>query len=494
MVGGNVYQFGGVFTPTTRTNAGRYADYSVYPTTENGWHDRYDRLWCAYLQEPYDTGEAGKFHLFRALDDQGNEIDLTRRTFDLVRFIVDTDVGGLLGGRILLEEEAEGAPLVEGEAVWRRSHVAGSVEAWAKTCAALGDVYFEAVRQSDKRPYRTSVVCYDPRNVTPIYDGETGTRLVGATVCTKYQDAPTVRADGTIEEGAVHEYRREIDATEIRVFRDRVAMPAESGPHGLGVPPIVHVVWSPWTEPDHGLPAAAGLDAAIMRIDSLITQIGAVANRYANPKPVLSGARLGASSDVEQFGRWMHGLPADAKAYYLESTGQGVDSMLAAIAAILDHVKSTAPEFLFAEDGAVSGEARSYKAAAFENKIGNARVRFFGGLSKVTEYAVLMDANTAADPDIDLFRIDAPPILPRNVKSDVETLYAAKEDIKRADRVRFLQTRGLIDPTVDPDEYAGEVEDETAERAAQFFAPVGKPAPATTGKPVQDPPEDDAEE
>jgi hypothetical protein len=470
------------------TNQGRYRDTSVYPTTEEGWADRYDRLWCAYLGEPYDQSEITAWHLFRALDTNGNEIDVTKRTFDLVRFIVDTDVGGLLGGKVVLETPKDNpgakALLPEGEAVWKRSGVGVQIERWGKGTAALGDYYIEAVRMKGTKPYRTTLCGYDPRNVTPIYDGETGTRLVGAIVQTQYQDPPTVRGDGTVEEGAIHTYRRELDETEIRVFRDNKPVPEESGKHGLGVPPIVHVQWAPWTEPDHGLPASVGLDAAVMRLDSLITQFGAVANRDGNPILVLKGAKVGDATDMKQFGRIVSGVPIDGDLFYAEAAGTGMTQMLAGIVAILDHIEKTAPEFLFASEGATSGEARSYKAAAFENKIGNARMRFFGALCTVTAYAVLLDRDAAYDPDVELFCIDAPPILPRNVRAELEGIYTyAKDDIKKADRVRHLQRLGLVDPTMDPDAYAAESDDEQAARASLFFVEDEGPEGGKPGMP-----------
>jgi hypothetical protein len=85
--------------------------------------------------------------------------------------------------------------------------------------------------------------------------------------------------------------------------------------------------------------------------------------------------------------------------------------------------------------------------------------------------AVAMEVRQRLDPDrYDKFRIDAPPILPRNVKAELEALDLVKGDLKRADRIRHLQRLGLVDATVDPEKYAAEVQDEQAVRAEQFFA------------------------
>ena len=162
----SVYAF-----PASRT-AGRYTDLSTFPSTEQGWKDRYDRLWCAYLSEPYDVAEVREFHLFRALDDNNDEIDVTRRVYSLYRFITEIDVGGILGGRVALEvedgltnetgtkatEEERAALLLAGEAVWKRSLVNERIEPWVRTTAALGDFYVEAVRTNGEKPYRTTLV------------------------------------------------------------------------------------------------------------------------------------------------------------------------------------------------------------------------------------------------------------------------------------------------------------------------------------------------
>lgn len=476
-------------TNQRETTIGRYSDFAAYPTTEAGWRDRYDRLWAMYLGVPYDAGECKQFHLFRALDDNGQEIDQAKRLTTLFKFVTDTDVGGLLGGKVTLQE-SEGADddamLADARAVWKRSKADERIEAWARTVAVMGDVYIEPVRQSGVKPYRTTLVVYDPRNVNPTYDGETGSRLVGGTITTHYLDPDTVAADGTVTEGALHTYRREVDEVEIRVFRDGVLSVPESGPHGLGMCPLVHVQWQPFTEPDHGLPAAHGLDTVIMRLDSLYTQFGAAATRTANPIGVMKGAKLGADSDVGRLGRWISGLPADGSAEYLEPTGTGMRQILDGAKQLMDHVQATEPEFLFADTGAVSGEARSYKAAAFENKIGNARVRFFGGLARAVYYAVCLDRDEACDPDAEPLCCEAGPILPRNVKAEVETLNGVKH-LKAEDYVRHMQRLGIVPADADPDDYASEVRDQMADTVGAFYGdptarprpPMGRTAPVT---------------
>jgi hypothetical protein len=437
-------------------------DVSAYPSTELGWADCYERRWACYIGEAYSVGEVKAFHLFRALDENNAEIDQTRRIFNLTKFIVDTDVGGVLGGRVALEvedgheegEEARAALLLAGEAVWKRSLVVERAEGWVRSTAVMGDEYLEAVRTNTTKPYRTTLVAYDARNVTPTYDQETGTRLIRAVINANYFDEDTVAHDGTIEQGALHTYRREVDATEIRVYVDGAFRADLSGPHGAGEIPVVHLQWAPFTSPEHGLPAASGIEQAVMMLDSFATQGKAISTRFANPIGWVAGAKLPDGSDIHKFGRMFSG-PADMKAGYLEPSGSTIQQLAEQIRQILDYLQDTEPEFLFADAGInVSAEAKAFKAAAYENKIGNARVRIFAGLARVTAIAVAMDLDQAVDIERIPFRIDAGPILPRNVKSEVEILNSVRDLLTPGDRVRHLQRLGMVGLHEDPEEYA----------------------------------------
>ena len=448
-----------------RTNTGQYSSFELYPTSEQGWVDRYDRLLATYLGEPYDISEIKHFHLFRALDDDGNDIDITKRLTTLYRFIVNTDVGAFLGGRLTLELAGNGeaadplraAQLAAGEAVWRRSRLDERLEVWVRSMAVMGDHYIEAVRMSARPPYKTTLVGYDCRNVVPVYDQETGTQLLRVVVTQGYYDPPTVGQNGVVEEGAGHVYRREIDAEEIKVFVDGVFRADLSGPHGLGVVPVVHVQWTPFSDVDHGLPAAAGVDQACMVIDSMVTQVKAIANRHANPLGYVKGALIdtAGAAILGKFGRWFTGLPADSDVGYIEATGGMIGEIIAQTSQLLTTIQQTEPEFLFADNG-TSGEAKSYKASALENKIGTVRARFFAALSRVLGYAVALDANALATDD-ETYKIDAPPILPRNTKTELEMVKLIKDDLTPGDYVRHLQRLGLVGREHDPEAYAAEV-------------------------------------
>jgi hypothetical protein len=459
--------------------SGCYSDFSAYPSTEEGWQDCYDRRWACYTGEKYDVSEVKANHLFRALDENNEEIDQTRRIFNLTKFIVDTDVGGVLGGRVTLEvedgdkegEPARAALLVAGEAVWKRSLVVERFEGWVRSTAVLADSYLEAVRTSSTKPYRTTLVAYDARNVTPVYDQETGTRLIKAVINAPYIDEDTVGANGVIEKGALHTYRREVDEREIRVWVDGTFRPDLSGAHGAGTIPVVHLQWAPFTCPEHGLPAAMGIEQAVMMLDSFATQGKAISTRFANPIGWIAGAKLPDGSDIHKFGRMFSG-PADMKAGYLEPSGGTIQQLAEQIRQILDYLQDTEPEFVFADSGInVSAQAKLLKASAFENKITKARTRIFSGLSRVTAIAVAMDANQAVDLDRTVFKIDAGSVLPLNVPSEVEILNSVKERLTPGDYVRHLQRLGLVGLHHDPEEYA---------RQAAEANRVAGPAPVVT--------------
>lgn len=438
----------------------------AYPDTDQEWIDRYDRLESAYLSEPYTVAEIKAFHLFRALDDNNDEIDVTRRTFSLFKFVVETDVGGCLGGRVALEledgstdasETERAAELVAGESVWKRSHVDEQLETWVRSTLVMGDYYLEAVRTSGSAPYRTTIVGYDARNVVPTYDHLTGTQLVKVTITDGYVDDDAMAPDGVVERGAMHTYRREVTAERIDVWIDSVHNEALSGPHNAGVCPVVHLRCMPFRLPDHSLPAAVGIEEALRVADSLSTQAKAILTRFANPIGYIAGAKVPEGSSIQKFGRWFSG-PNDMKAAYLEPSGQMIQQLTEQLGLLLKHIEQTNPEFMFADNEAnVSGESRAFKASAFENKIGGIRGRIFSALARIVGIAVAMDADQPFDPERKAFRIDAPPILPRNVAGEVKMLTSVRDALMPGDFVRHLQRLGLVGLHEDPDAYAAKV-------------------------------------
>lgn len=449
----------------------RPAPVDVYPQNEQQWRERYERLWHAYLLGDYSVGDAKRYHLFRALDEDGKEIDFVRRTFAFYRFIVDTDVRGFLGqaGLTLEIDGTRREDLAQGEGVWRRSGLRQRLPTWLRMCAAMGDYWLESVRMADGT---VQIVGYDPRCVTPRYDTETGTRLEAVVVEMHYIDE--LLTTGGLSDGTAtpHTYVRRIDTSGVEEIVDGRSTGVK--PHNLGAVPLVHLRWTPWDQPEHSLPAPHGIDQAVMRLDSFATQVGAVANRYGNPILMVKGARLGAGSNAGLFGRIFNAVPADADVKYVEAGATAIGPILDVMREVMIHVRETSPEFLFAESSAQeSGEARSYRASAFEMKVNEARQVNLPELEAITAMAVAMERNEQHVDGRYPFRIDTSPVLPRNLIADLDVLERAAPYMTRADQVRYLQARGIISRDEDPEQYALKVADETAARAVEFMSPAG---------------------
>lgn len=439
-----------------------------YPSTETGWQARYDTLWMAYLLGAYSSAEAKAFHLFRALDDAGREIDATRRVYGAYRFIVDTDRRGFLGPGLTLESPettGKAARLAKGEAVWRASDMDEWLSRDIGILAGLGDYWYEAVKFPDGH---VELVGYDPRLVCACYDNATSRKLVSVTVEAPYYDeAQSGRGD---DASVGHTWKRVITAEGVRETIDGRETIADA--YSLGAVPMAHLRWSPWDQPEHSLPAPHGVDSAIMLIDSFLTQIGAIGNRYASPKLVMKGFKAGAGENTQRFGAQFLGIPADGDAKYLEYAATGIGPIREAIADIMAHVRETNPEFIFADNAAgESGSARSWKSAAFAMKIHEARRHNFAALAKVTGMAVARSESRPYDPERDVFRIDAPPPLAPNVQAEVDTLKAARDlgGVTQIDVIKHLQRLGIADPDADPVAYAQQVADETMGRAQGFM-------------------------
>lgn len=460
------------------TNNGWGVD--TYPTTPSGWVTRYEQLRRIYLMAEYAKSEQEVGKLFRALDDDGVVIDWTRRVFGVGAFLVNTDARALTGGRALLERprgSGSTSTLRAGEAVWRRSQMGLQLPMVARMTACLGDYWIEAVRTSSKPPYATTLVLYDPALVTPVYDTIVPSRLVSVTIA------------GTTADGKTME--RVVTAEDVKCKIDGEVLANGTGEHGAGVVPMVQLRWLPFQDFEHSLGAMHGIDTLLMRIDSAVCQLQAGLTRFGNPTIVVKGARMAAGTggvgDAGRFGRVMHGLPPDASVDYLQLASGTIDGGLSVIRECLGHLRETRPEFLFANSGAgESGAARSYLAASFRGQIMEVRGHWFEAVARITGIAAALDESAAYDEERHALTIDAPDPLPVDVKGEIEALYLAASDMKRSDRVRKLQSIGMIDPTVDPDVYAVEVSDEQAASASVFMAPdpvvtgdVGAPQAST---------------
>lgn len=457
---------------------GRALPAEPYPQTEQGWRDRYHELYRAYEQGNYSDADVKREHLFSAKDDDGKEIDVARRLFAFFRFIVDVDTRALLGPKgLMLEVEGEGtadaaanALQAAGEAVWRRSRIEQNAVVWATICATTGDYWLEAVRTNAAPPFDTKIVGYPPEWVTPTYD-EMGVELLRVEVSFIYMDA--VAPDAFALSSMVqHSYRRVVDKEGVEVFRDGKS--EGKRPHNLGVVPMGHCKWKPWMGPEHSLPAAHGLDAAVSRMNSFVGQVGAISNRYADPKLFITGATVGAGSDLGVFGRVISTAKTDADAKYLEAGGQALGAILDVIKEVIAHVRDTAPEFLFADASASeSGTARSYKASALEMKIAEARSQILPAIAEVTGMAVAMDDNAIYRHEAYPFCVEAAPFIRPDVDGEVQTLVLAAPWLMKRDIVKRLQRLGLASSDMDVDAYLTALEEEKAMAGGPTFSAAG---------------------
>lgn len=439
-----------------------------YPETEEGWYDRYDALLRAYEQGGYSEAEVKAHHLFRAVDDAGDEIDITRRVYQAYRFVVDVDTRGLIGSGLTLEERAGAGPstLAAAEAIWRRSQFGELLGRDVRLLATMGDYWYEAQLTEEGR---ARIVAYDPRCVTPYYSAIDGRTLEKVVFFVQQLDEPRLRGIGLQPTDRITTWRRTVTPTTIT--EEVNGKVTRTYTHSLGLVPAVHLRWCPWMAPEHSLPAPHGVEQAVMRIDAFLTQAAAIANRHAHPTMVLTGARLGAGADL-QLGRVISGLPAEGDAKYLELAGNGISAIREVVGDIMAHVRETAPEFLFADSGAgESGEARSYRAAAFVMKIEEVRSSVLPAIARLFGMAVAREERRAYDPETDRLVLQAPPVIAPHVPSELATVKTLLDMgiLKRSDAVRHAQRLGLIDRAADPDAYAVEAADESAARAQAFL-------------------------
>jgi len=466
----------------TYTNADDQARaLSPYPDTEEGWRARYTALGLAYEQGAYSTAEVQAYHLFRAVNDAGDEIDMTRRVAQVYRFIVDTDTRGFLGSGLTPEERhgSAVADLEKAEEIWRRSQMPEFLSKDIRALAALGDYWYEAVLDPSGK---ARLIAYDPRMVTAYYSPVDGRTLERVVFSTQTLEEPRRSGFGLTEDDLIRTWKREV--TPFRITEWVNGVETKSYAHPIGVVPAVQLRWTPWEAPEHSLPAPHGVEHAVTRIDSFFTQGAAIANRHAHPTLAIFGARIGSGATNVSLGRVLSGLPVDGDAKYLEMSGAGLGEIRQVIGDIMAHVRETAPEFLFADSGAnESGTARSYRASAFVMKIEEARQHNLAALARVLGMAVAREQRRAYDIGEDRIVLQAPPVIAPHVPTELAAVKTLVDlgAITRADVVRHAQRLGLVDRSVDPVLYANEAQDERAATATAFFNdPAGTQGSAET--------------
>ena len=437
------------------------------PSTETSWKARYDWLFDRILQAPYSPADLKVLHMFRALDSNGEEMDVSRPVCGAVGFVARTGGRALTGNQVLNADETlparrRAAAADLGATIWRRSRWPTRSATLGLNCAGAGDGYLEAVRLSGSYPYRAALVVRDPRNVSIVYDAA-GLEIERAVIEVKTFEPDPGSLSVTMD-SPLHTYKRILTRDTIEVYRDGELQVEDSGEHGLGVVPLVHVPFMTiGSEYEHGYGAAHGLEWAAAVVDSGWSQSKAIATRYANPTHVFTGVRPEAG--YEQFGRAL-ALPRDAGAQVLETSLSQIGPILETITSVMEGKSAEYPEYLFAGAGAnASGEALRYLGTAYVNKYSAPRRALYDAIARATEMAAMLDLDRPFE-DLGLYEVTGDPLLPTDVAGRAALVFQAADYLKPIDVARELQAIGLGIPAgADPGEYV-------AERAA-----LASPAP-----------------
>jgi hypothetical protein len=456
-------------------------DELLYPTTHEGWIERYEWLMRRIIQMPYSVNDLKRFRMFRALDSSGNELDVTRPVLGAVGFVARQGARACGGAQQVLSPSEKVTGSREqwndlGDSIWRRSRWKRQKDIAARSYAGLGDVFIEAVRLDAKPPYRPVIAFRDPRCVQVEYDTDTY-QLKKAIIKIKTFEGIEVDAITGLStrKQALQTYVRVLTPESITVYRNGELSASESGPHGLGVVPLVHVPFETWGDYlYHGLPCYHGLTWAAVVADSGWSQAKAIATRYANPKWFGAGIDLSNAQDLDKFGRILSTASPDATLNLLEASLSQIGPVLDLIEKVTTAKSHQYPEFLFAEAGAnASGEALKMLGTAYEAKYKPARAAFFDAIAEVTEMAAMLSLLRPFE-DLGLYTVSAEPLLPVDVEREIRILTSIAPNLKRVDVTRRLQELNVgIPADADPEVYAVEVE---AERVGSDVGipPVGE--------------------
>lgn len=439
----------------------------TYPTTYQEWQARYARNEAYYQMLGYSVEEIKDHGLFRALDDDGKVIALTRQLTLDVKHVVDTD-SHALGAGWTLEAVDEDAPDQEdGDKVWRRSQLDSQRATLTQMLASQGRIGIEACLDSERRGRLQTIDagCYDCE-----YEAD-GVTLGCVWITIPFHDPATVTPAGErIEDGVRRVEVRKLTKTDVTTWIDSEIVEELTGDHNLGVVPFVNIRFIPAGDTQHGQWAGEGLSSALQSFDSLLTQIQAVGARQANPIPYATGAEVDAGINTS-IGRWISGIPADGEIGYLEPTLQGLKVLLESAMALRQAALDAIPEFLYVGAGAgASGKALEYRVGALVLKLGTIREGMFAALARITDIAVRYERDEKWDPDEDMFRVTGAPIVPVDKAAALAELQVAKDlGLQAGDVIRGLQRLEMVPREVDPDAYGLEAGDQQSDKAQLFF-------------------------
>ena len=456
------------------------------PATHGDWIDRYSWLLDILGNATYSPAEAKHSHMWRAereaLSQGTARIDIPRRMVGLAGYVARRGQVACTGGTqtldVLPRIRGKGKRqrfADQGAAIWARSDWQRQKVRAAHYFAGVGSVFLESVRETAQPPHKARIVLRDPRNVAVTYD-DWGTEIVSASISIHTLDTPVPRSTGTPTEfPTLNEHRRHLTQTRVDVFVNGAHVPEESGEHGLGRVPLVQACFEILGgDIEHGRPCYEGMLSAIPEVDSVWTEIKAIANRYAHPHLAFIGTQIAGQSKLANFGRIWE-LPEGADVKVIESALSQIVPLANHALTIIAQIKAQFPEFLFTEAGAgSSGTALSLRATDYEQKYTAARGVLFPAIARVTQMAAAMEADAPVE-DLALYSVSAGPLLPVNRKGELEMVTAARTlgILREVDLIRHLQQLEIIPSDIEPEAYqALKEEDDLAALAPSPAAPA----------------------
>jgi len=359
------------------------ADDPFRPTPEEERRiERYRRLWLYYAPpggDPYGTAEGGPS--LAALKDLP---DYTASFFNYVPYVVDADLFLLLGE---FGEKSVSAPAAgkEGIQALRRAGFVGAVHKAFESALVCGDAWVKVLPGEEGG---VRLVTLDPAAVHPRLDPHDHTRVLSVLIHYRYRDA----------KGRLRERSELWEGGRVTVKDDGKPVPAESGEHPFGRPPLVHFACRPLPGSYFGRPAFEEILADMDRLNAAAGAVLEVFRYYGSPKLVLKGVvapQCELDPDVRQF--WQ--LPSgDAELSFLE--WRNASGLVDEVLKLDEVVRRKLPEFVLEAIAQrtypASGYAVSLQLSLLEAKIRSLAAGFSAALD---ELAALALAAAGLDPE-----------------------------------------------------------------------------------------------
>ena len=448
--------------------------YSLAP--DRAWpktHEQRAKEWArrrsAFRGGEYTDDDFKRMYLFQGCNARGQVIIKTRRVSPMLAFVANVDAACIAGCPSLeirpgafpdvdgKPGKAEIAALDEGRAIMRRAAVEDSIAVWSTSYATEGDLYFE-VGTDDEGEWTFYPLAPESVDVQPDKFGRVTRRAVIAMDYTKAgEDTPT-------------KYKRTITVGKDGRIKTEDGSATDDVPNVLAVSTVVWVPFDP-VPGSYGFSKCAFTDIEdlVAKADSATTQMSAIGTRWADPTLITKGFALvdedptgdlpGTGAKSAQIGKTL-AMQKDEEASYLTVDLTSVESLVNATATDLENARKALPEYMFSDTSASSsGLAMSYQATALVAKLEPRRDRLYGAIARMVGMCRAAAMGKAWTPDMDIYVVTGPPILPMDKAAQVQILISIKEAgaITAEDFIGHLQALGFIDPSHDPKEYADAV-------------------------------------